>query len=108
MSGFIRHLIPYYSQLVEPLQQRKVNLLAEGREAGKVVIGNPGKRKSYCQKTKYEPTPQETLAFESVQAKICKEHPTVLLHHDPAKQLFLQIDRSLERGFGVMVFHLKN
>jgi len=31
MTGFIRHLIPYYAQLAEPLQQRKVNLLAEGR-----------------------------------------------------------------------------
>ena len=31
-----------------------------------------------------------------------------MLHHlDPDKQLFLQIDGSIEHSFGVMVYHLK-
>lgn len=51
MSGFLRHLIPYYAKIVEPLQQRKVALLAAGRKAGKVVTGNSAGRAAYCKRT---------------------------------------------------------
>jgi hypothetical protein len=106
-TGFLRHLIPYYAQLIEPLQKRKVALLAEGRKSGKIEAGNKGKRATYCQKTTYEPTTEELSSFEAVQEAICRENPTILYHHDPNRRLFIQVDGSLERGFGVMVFHCK-
>ena len=36
-----------------------------------------------------EPTSAEQLSFESIQAAICKEHPTILHHFNPDKALFL-------------------
>jgi hypothetical protein len=107
-TGFLRHLIPYYAQLAAPLQARKVALLAEGRKEGKFETGNPTRRTNYCQKTYYTPTEQERLSFEALQAAICSEKPGILYHHDPSRQLFLQVDGSLERGFGVMLFHTKD
>ncbi len=107
-TGFLRHLIPYYAQLIEPLQSRKTVLLAKGRKEGKLVTGNHSKRNHYCVKTSFEPTSAEQLSFESIQAAICKEHPTILHHFNPDKALFLQIDGCLERGFGVMVYHLRD
>lgn len=102
-TGFLRTMIPYYAKLSEPLQRRKVQLLAAGRKSGNVVNGQPGKRQAYASRTKIEPTPEELQAFNDIQRFVTEE--LRLYHHDPAKQLFLQVDGSLERGFGVMVFH---
>ena len=105
-TGFLRHLIAYYAQLVDPLQLRKVSLLATGREQGRVENGKPARRAAYCAKTFFEPTPVELEAFEALQKAIC-EDPTILCHLNPLWLVFLQIDGSLERGFGGMLFHLK-
>lgn len=107
-TGFLRHLIPYFAKLVEPLQERKTALLAAGRKSGQLVAGNPGKRTAYCARTHFEPTEAEKASFAAIQEAICKEHPTILHHFNPDKQLFLQIDGCLERGFGVMAFHLED
>jgi RNase H-like domain found in reverse transcriptase/Reverse transcriptase (RNA-dependent DNA polymerase)/Chromo (CHRromatin Organisation MOdifier) domain/Integrase zinc binding domain len=104
-SGFLRHLLPYYAQISAPLHCRKTALLAKGRAEGRVVTGNPQRRQAYTRSTYYEPTAAEKASFDAIQNAICNE--TTLAHHDPDKSLFLQIDGSLERGFGVMVFHLK-
>lgn len=106
-TGFLRHLIPYYAQLVEPLQKRKVALLAEGRKDGRLAIGNPNKRAAFCRNTSFTPTAAETESFNALQENICSE-PTILIHFNPDRQLFLQVDGSLERGFGVMLFHVKH
>jgi hypothetical protein len=34
--GYLRTMVPYFAQLAEPLQRRKVALLAEGRNSGKI------------------------------------------------------------------------
>jgi hypothetical protein len=107
-TGFLRHLIPYYAQLLEPLQKRKTALLAQGRKEGKLAVGNQGKRANYCAKTTFEPTDAEKLSFESIQKVICAENPSILYHFNPDKPLFLQVDGCLERGFGVMVYHLRD
>jgi hypothetical protein len=105
-TGYIRHLIPYYAQLIEPLQRRKVALLAAGRQKGKVVDGNPSRRKAFTKATHYEPTEKERLSFQSVQAEISSGKG--LCHLDPKKRLFLQLDGSLQRGFGAVLFHVKD
>ncbi|EAQ86812.1 hypothetical protein CHGG_08065 [Chaetomium globosum CBS 148.51] len=107
-TGFLRHLIPYYAQLLEPLQKRKTALLAQGRENGQLVSGNQGKRANYCAKTTFEPSEAERLSFDSIQKVICAENPSILYHFDPDKPLFLQVDGCLERGCGVMVFHVQD
>jgi hypothetical protein len=107
-SSFIRHLIPYYAKLSEPLQNRKVALLAQGRKSGHVEPNNHSKRMNYCSRTRFEPTELEKASFQAIQDVICRENPTILHHFDPAKQLFLQIDGCLERGFGVMAFHTRD
>ena len=91
-TGYIRHLIPYYSQLVEPLQERKVALLAQGRKEGRVVDNNLNKRKAYTRTTFYEPTEQERIAFKALQESIATGQ--MLLHLDPQRRLFLQVDGS--------------
>ncbi|KAL8366740.1 hypothetical protein RB595_010549 [Gaeumannomyces hyphopodioides] len=102
-TGFLRAMISYYAQRVEPLQKRKVELLAKGRREGKLPPNNPGKRQHYTRSREFEPTAKEKLAFEDMQAYITKE---LRLHHqDPDRVPFLQIDGSLEHGFGVMFFH---
>jgi hypothetical protein len=102
-TGFLRHLIPYYAQLAEPLQKRKTALLAKGRAEGRVINGNPQKRLAYTRSTYYEPTPEESLSFKELQAAVCQQ--ISLAHFNPDSKLFLQIDGSIARGFGVMVFH---
>jgi hypothetical protein len=47
MTGWLRAYLPSYAPVVEPMQERKTQLLEEGREIG--VVG--GKRKGYCAKT---------------------------------------------------------
>ena len=42
-TGFLQHLIPYYTQLVDPLQKHKTALLAKGQAEGQVVNSNPQK-----------------------------------------------------------------
>ena len=105
-TGFLRHLIPYYAKLLEPLQGRKTALLAQGRKSGQLETGNQGKRVAYCSRTSFEPTAAEKASFEAIQQTICKENPTILCHFNPYKTLFLQVDGCLERGFGVMAYHL--
>ncbi|KAL8377036.1 hypothetical protein RB595_007933 [Gaeumannomyces hyphopodioides] len=87
-AGWLRTMIAYFAQLAEPLQERKNALLTAGRKSGKVESGNLGKRMAYCRA-----------------AKLTKR--LRLYHADPDRTLYLQVDGSLERGFGVMLYHLK-
>lgn len=103
-AGFLRHLLLYYAQACQPLQERKTELLRQGRLSGRVTDKNPNKRAAYCRTTTYDPTNIERASFKAVQDLICTE--TTLYHQDPDLPLFLQVDSSLERGFGVMVFYL--
>lgn len=45
-------------------------------------------------------------AFQTIQEEF-KRH-TFLTHFNPERQLYIDIDASKERGFGAMVYHLKN
>ncbi|SCO06556.1 related to TY3B-TY3B protein [Fusarium fujikuroi] len=87
-TGYIRHLIPYYAKIIEPLQKRKVALLAEGRRTDKIIDGNRGKRKSYTKNTYYDPTLAEKIAFQIIQEQIASS-------------------RGL-RGFGAVLYYVKD
>ncbi|KAM4067500.1 reverse transcriptase (RNA-dependent DNA polymerase) [Hirsutella rhossiliensis] len=104
-TGYIRHLLPYYGALIEPLQRRKTQLLAQGREIGKIQQGNINKRRAFARNTKFEPSEKERLAFEAIQKEVASGR---MIHHmDPSRQLFCQVDGSLQRGFACTYFHLK-
>lgn len=90
MTGYSRQYIPYYARVVEPLQKRKTSLLAEGQKQG----ATGPKQSGYVARTKWDPTTEEKEAFEAVQNYL--SHPRFLFHFDPARQLFIKLDSSVE------------
>ncbi|CZR65238.1 uncharacterized protein PAC_15138 [Phialocephala subalpina] len=89
MTGWLCPYVPFYAQLSEPLQQRKTQMLARGREQRAVT---KTKRKNFCARTSWEPTEQEKAAWDSIQSYLSSKR--VLVHHDPEKWLFFKIDAS--------------
>lgn len=104
-TGFLRTMIPYYAQISEPLQLRKTAMLAKARKTGRIPTGNKNKRQAFTRSATFDPTPEELKSFKDLQTFLCDK--LRLYHMDPRKKLFLQIDGSLQRGFGVMLFQLK-
>lgn len=47
--------------------------------------------------------PQELASFLSIQEALSQ--PSILVHHNPEKTLWIDLDASKEFGFGAMVFH---
>jgi hypothetical protein len=41
-------------------------------------------------------------SYKAIQTAFSK--PTFLVHHDPDKQLYVDVDASKQRGFGVMMY----
>src|SRR6266566_1220483 len=80
-------------------------MFAKGYEERRVVIKNPVKRTAYISLVRFKPTLRELALFQKLQRVICEK--LILYHLDSDRQLFLQIDGFIERGFGVMVYHLK-
>jgi hypothetical protein len=95
MTGWLRAYLPSYAHAVDPMQERKTQLLEAGPKIDAV---------DYCAKTIYEPTPQELAAFEKLQSMLTV--PRFLVHFPPDRGLLLNSDVSQERGFSVMAFHL--
>jgi hypothetical protein len=102
-SGYLRTMIAYFAQIVEPLQNRKTALLAKGRNTSKT--DNAGARASYTRSKTFTPTEAELASFNTLQQHLYSR--LRLSHVHPDRTLFLQIDGSLEHGFRVVAFHLK-
>ena len=51
------------------------------------------------------PTSSKLDAFHHLQGLFSK--PTILIHYDPKRQLYADIDASKEFGFGAHVYHIK-
>jgi hypothetical protein len=100
MTGALRHYIEGYAWKTQPLQDRKTFLLE-----GSPVKGNP--RRKFTDKTLLSsPSDKEMEAFENLQKEFTS--PKFLHHHDPAKQMYIDMDSSKERGHGAMIYHLKD
>lgn len=80
-SGFLKHLIPYYSKLIEPIQERKIEFLAAKRKNRAIKLSNKPKRVHYYIKTTYELTEKEKFAFKAIQA-IIYDNPKFLIYSD--------------------------
>ncbi|KZZ93079.1 Ribonuclease H-like protein [Ascosphaera apis ARSEF 7405] len=96
MTQWLRHFIPYYASIIQPLQQRKTRLLRHAPRG-------PA-RKQYVTKTPIsDVTTEEREAFDRLQD--CFRAPTFLAHPQPDKPLFLETDASKQRGFGGFIYH---
>ena len=96
-TGWLRQYVPYYAQKAEALQQRKTLLLQASPNKG-------GARKSFSARTNiYDPSPNEIDSFNQLQGAFSRA--SFLVHFNKKRQLYIDVDASKERGFGVMIYH---
>ena len=97
LTGYLRNYIHFYAQLAAPLQALKTYLLRDAPSSGQ-------QRRTYASKTRLgPPTPQEHASFLSIQEALSQ--PSTLVHHDPDKTLWIDLDASKEFGFVAVLFH---
>ena len=97
LTGYFCNYIHFYAHLAAPLQALKTSLLRDAPVSGQ-------QRRAYASKTKLGvPIPQELASFQSIQDAL--SHPSTLVHHNPDKTLWIDLDASKEFGFGAVIFH---
>ncbi|KAL0937786.1 uncharacterized protein CTRU02_207517 [Colletotrichum truncatum] len=104
MAGWLRKDIPWYDVIAAPLNERKTELAAILRKEDQLPTGlNRAVRTKRFQRATFEPTLEETEAWETLQKNLCDQ--VVRYHHNPEKPLFFKID-ACKGGFGLMVFQM--
>ena len=99
LTGYLRQYVHFYAQLASPLQDLKTRLLKEAPVKGT-------ERRVYSSKCRLPlATNQETESFKSLQEALSR--PSLLVHFDPNRPLWIDLDASREWGFGVQIFHVK-
>lgn len=98
LTGWLRQYVAYYSQLIEPLNRKKTELLKAAPKAGYA--------RTHYAKTTEVPQNEDDLwiSYQAIQDAF--KEPRWLAHFDPARQLYIGLDAS-KHGFGVVVFHAK-
>ena len=104
MTGYLRHYIPFYAQIAEPLQNRKTSLNKDLRQRNINTEGG-ARKKAVAALSIMAPSPTELDAFHHLQTLFAR--PKNLAHFDHARQLYADVDTSKEFGFGVMIYHSK-
>ena len=99
LTGWLRSSIPKYAQRANALQQRKTELT---KTIPKESKGHTRKRQSGS--SFYEPTEAEIRAFKDLQGAFAS--PTFLIHFDPSRKLYIDLDASKEWGFAAMIYHV--
>ena len=99
-TGWLRNYIAWYAQKSNPLQLRKTMLLRSSPS-------NKGRqRKIYSARTTLEkPSEAEIESYNQLQEAFGKAE--LLIHHDPTRVTYIDVDASKRRGFGVVIYHLK-
>jgi len=92
-----RHLIPFFSQRMEPLQRLKTKLLRGAPTGGRA-------RKEYGARTPVEETESLRSAFEDVTGTLA-DRPR-LYHFEPGRPTYAFLDSSKEYGCGLAVYQL--
>ncbi|KAI0998999.1 hypothetical protein K3495_g9197 [Podosphaera aphanis] len=99
LTGYLRHYIPYYSAIIQPLQDRKTFLSKNLNQKGL-------RRRKTSEKTLLQkPSSTELKAFKLVQALF--KNPSILVHFNPDQQLYVDIDASKEFGFAGVIYHIR-
>lgn len=104
MTGYLRHYIPFYAQIAEPLQKRKTSL-NKGLRQRNINTEGGVRKKAAAAFSITAPAPSEVDAFHHLQSLFAR--PKILVHFDHTRQLYADIDASKEFGFGVMIYHSK-
>lgn len=99
LTGYIRQYIHFYASISRPLQDLKTSLLKNGPRDG-------AKRKTYTSKMKLLLTRKEEASFEALQKALGET--SILIHFNPKRVLWIDLDGSKEHGFGIMIFHLRD
>lgn len=99
LTGYLRQYIHFYAQLARPLQELKTKLLKDGP-----VAGRP--RKQYSSKLQLPgPTEEQATSFQLLQDALSQ--PSILVHFNADRTLWIGLDGSKEFGFGAVVFHVR-
>ncbi|KAJ5689576.1 hypothetical protein N7462_003968 [Penicillium macrosclerotiorum] len=99
LTSAYRHYIAKYAHKAEPLQQRKTTLLKNAPSKG------APRRNLSLRTILNEPTQSELDSFATLQAEFASA--PWLVHHDPSRRLYADLDSSKEQGHGAVLFHLK-
>lgn len=97
LSNWNRHLIPYYSQRIEPLQTYKTETL---RAAPPTSRG----RKSFTARTQVPERPDLVAAFEDVRDALAAKPKLYHLRYD--RPAYAYLDSSREYGTGLAVYQM--
>lgn len=100
--GIIKYLqkfILFYAGIAKPLQDLKTLLLR------RPSIQGPS-RQNFSTKTKIIASKQQSALFAALQKALT--NPSILMHFDPEKPLYIDIDAFLDYGFGIVVFHTRS
>lgn len=100
LTGYLKQYVPYYTAIAKPLQERKTYLYQKSKP------NNGVRHKATAARLRLEkPTPQEINAYHQLQQMFAR--PTLLHHHDPKRQLYVDLDASKEWGLAAHVYHVK-
>lgn len=84
--------------MASPLQTLKTRLLKSAPKSGQ-------QHRTYASKTRLGPLSDSELAFfYALQEALSR--PTILVHHNADKTLWIDFDTSKEFGFSVVAFHM--
>ena len=91
-------MVPYYSQIMAPLQRLKTKLLKGAPYKGM-------ERKRFCEKIKIPPpTPVQKKVFDLIREIIASEQ--VMSHPDYDKEFIMYVDGSQEFGYEIGVYQI--
>lgn len=96
-TEYLRSYIHYYAQLTSLLQILKTSPLKRAPESGQ-------QRWAYVSKIKLEISIEKELAAFDV-LQLALSQPITLVHHNPNKALWIDLDAFKKFGFGVVDFH---
>lgn len=100
LIGYLRYTIPFYLDVVEPLEARKTAML---KSRPKKVLGNANTQKSFI-KISYitEPSIEELESFYQLKGSFAQ--PTTLYYANPKRPYYLDINASKQRGFSAIYY----
>ena len=99
MTNYFRNYVPYYVQLMEPLQRRKTTLLRNSFFQNNV-------RKVFSKDCRINlPSETEKTFFDVLQAVFSR--PFYFVHYDLNRLLHIDVNASKQWGFGTIVYHVK-
>ncbi len=102
LTGYLRQYVSHYTAIAQPLQDRKTYLLSTMRDN----TSNKNRKGSTRQLLLENPTPAEMQSYRMMQDMFSQA--SILVHFDPLRQLYIDMDASKQRGFGAYLYHIRD